>query len=285
MTAVAGSARERGRASQAPSPSGIADALTGSDPWAWLASFGVAAVLHLGAWTVAQRLPVTRDTPAPVSEIELVAPPAPPDPPPAPPPADTVDTAKAAPPAPVARAAAAPRLTPPPAAPPPAARAGNVLTARDGTAGDAIDFVTDPNGQAYGSGVVARGGTADHGAPRAAPTPTPTPEKPAAPAAPRADAVAPPESLSRPARLSEPNPCAGYYPSAADADSGQVTVSLVVRPSGDLASLAVVSESPAGEGFGAAARACLAKKRLAPALDHGGQAVTAALTVRVRFSR
>jgi outer membrane biosynthesis protein TonB len=148
-----------------------------------------------------------------------------------------------------------------------------------------VDFVTDPDGKSFGSGVVARGGTLDRGTVATNVAPSRPPAVVRGPARPGADAVTAPENLSRAARLDEPNPCAGFYPRSASADSGQVTLSLVVRPGGRLASAAVVSETPPGEGFGAAARACLADKTFAPALDRAGNAVTAALSLRVRFTR
>jgi protein TonB len=149
---------------------------------------------------------------------------------------------------------------------------------------DLVDFVTDPNGTSYGSGVVARGGTADHGEKGATVKGVGTAPAPVA-VAPPSDGLVPAANLSRRATLNEPNACAGYYPSEADADSGAVTLTLVVRADGAVTSSAVLSESPAGQGFGKAARACLQNKRFEPSLDRAGNVVAAATTLKVRFVR
>ncbi len=238
----------------------------------WIA-IGFAAVLHAGLFTAVAQLPVVREAPPKITEVELAPPP--PEPPPPPKPEEPEKVAEP----PVKERAAAP---------PPVARAGNVLTARSDTpaAADAVDFVTDPEGKSFGSGIVARGGTLDHGS---VPTPLaprgPTTVRGASGAAGGGDGVTTPENLSRAARLDEANPCAGFYPRTASADVGQVTLAVVVRATGELASSVVVSETPAGEGFGAAARACLARKTFAPAADKQGRAVTAALALRVKFTR
>ncbi|HSO30957.1 MAG TPA: TonB family protein, partial [Labilithrix sp.] len=149
---------------------------------------------------------------------------------------------------------------------------------------DLVDFVTDPAGTTYGSGVVARGGTADHGergatAAGAGSVPVPV----AAP--PRTGGLVADADLGRRAALHEANACAGFYPSEADSDAGAVTLTLVVRADGAVSSASVVSETPAGQGFGKAARACLQKKQFEPALDRAGIPVTAATTIKLRFSR
>jgi hypothetical protein len=46
-----------------------------------------------------------------------------------------------------------------------------------------------------------------------------------------------------------------------------------------------VSESPKGQGFGPAARTCLASKRFTSALTHDGRATRTSTKVNVRFSR
>jgi protein TonB len=213
--------------------------------------------------------------PLQVTEIELPPPPAP---------------EKVTPPPPEeVKAPSEPQPTRPSSAPPPqAARAGALLTAKESAAPSKdeplVDFVTDPSGTSYGSGVVAHGGTADH-AERGA-TVKGTGAAPAAPnAAPVGDGLTPAADLSRRATLSEANACAGFYPSEASADSGTVALTLVVRADGSVTSAAVVSESPAGQGFGLAARSCLQRKRFEPSLDRAGKAVAAATTIRVRFVR
>jgi hypothetical protein len=119
------------------------------------------------------------------------------------------------------------------------ARAGNIVTARSDAPKDdeRIDFVTDPSGVSFGSGVVARGGTADR-AVAAAKTVAPQ-------AAPRDEgAVTPAADLGRAARLDESDPCKGRYPASARVDDGFATIALVVRSSGKVASAAIVSETP-----------------------------------------
>jgi TonB family protein len=162
------------------------------------------------------------------------------------------------------------------------------LTAKNDTPSakneELVDFVTDPNGTSYGSGVVARGGTADDGEKGATVKGVGSAAARAAAAPPGGGLVAAAD-LSRRATLNEPNACAGFYPSEADADSGAVTLTLVVRADGVVASSAVLSESPAGQGFGKAARSCLQNKRFEPSLDRAGNAVAAATTLKVRFVR
>jgi len=238
----------------------------------WIA-VGFAAVLHAGLFTAVAQLPVVALAPPKVTEVELAPPP--PEPPTPP---------KAEQPEKVEEAPAKERAS----APPPVARAGNVLTARSDTPApaDAVDFVTDPEGKSFGSGIVARGGTLDRAAIPAPLAPRgPTTVRGASGGTGGGDGVTAPENLSRAARLDEANPCAGYYPRTASADVGQVTLALVVRATGELGSSVVVSETPAGEGFGAAARACLARKTFSPASDKQGRAVTAALALRVKFTR
>ncbi len=147
-----------------------------------------------------------------------------------------------------------------------------------------MDFVTDPAGTTYGSGVVARGGTAEHGEHGAtaasvgsAPVRTAT--------APPTDGLVAAANLSRRATLNERDACAGFYPSEANVDSGAVTLTVVVRADGAVSSSSVLSESPVGQGFGKAARACLQKKRFEPSLDRAGTAVAAATTFKLRFLR
>jgi protein TonB len=239
-------------------------------------SLVAAALVHFALGGLAARLPArTAEAPPRVSEIELAPPPAPPPPPP---------PEEKAPEPPPEKAPDAPARS----IEPQVARAGNVVTAKadaPSVSEEAVDFVTDPEGKSFGSGVVARGGTLDR-----ASTPVPVTPRAGAPvvrggSGPAAPGITAPENLSRAARLEEANPCAGFYPDGAMADAGQVTLALVVGPSGQVRSLSVVDETPAREGFGAAARACLGKKTLSPAVDKEGRPTTAALTVRVRFTR
>lgn len=175
-----------------------------------------------------------------------------------------------------------------PHAAPQAARAGALMTAKESAPSakqdELVDFVTDPSGTSYGSGVVARGGTADHGALGATARGVGSAVTTQAEKA-RADGIVAAANLSRRATLTALNPCAGFYPSEATSDAGAVTLTLVVRADGAVASAVVVSETPSGEGFGKAARTCLERKRFEPSLDLAGVAVTAATTIKIRFVR
>ena len=62
-------------------------------------------------------------------------------------------------------------------------------------------------------------------------------------------------------------------------------VEMVIGKNGSVGNASVVSESPAGQGFGAAARRCMLSQTFVPALDHGGNAAATALNVNVRFTR
>lgn len=247
----------------------------------------VAGILHLGFAWVTLTLPAGRSDALPrVTEVELAAPPEEPPPPPPPP---SPEIPEGAPAAAVGTPSPAP-ATPAPA--PAAARAGNVVVARDdaplvSSSPDVVDFVTDPDGKSFGSGYVTRGGTADRAA-----SPGVTAPSAVTGAAPRHGdarggelAVASPESLGRAARLDEVDPCRGRYPPDARADEGVATVALVVRADGTIASATVVAETPTGDGFGAAARSCLVAKTFDAARDKSGAAVAARATIRVRFTR
>lgn len=229
----------------------------------------LAVLLHI---FVAQSFPTTAQTPSDkpvVTEVEL--PPAP-DPPPT------------APPQEASAVAPSPATKPAVAAPPPAARAGALLTAKTAApAGneELVEFVTDPNGTSYGSGVVARGGTAERGEVGAALTHAQMPARTAS----AGDGLTPNANLSRRATLDEPNACAGSYPTDANVDSGSVTLTVVVRGDGVVTTASVLSETPANQGFGHAARTCIVRKRFTPALDRAGNAVATSTTLKVGFVR
>jgi protein TonB len=209
-----------------------------------------------------------------------------------------------APPAPTA--APTPELAAPKpnGAPPPAARAGNVLTAKDEAANDAkdakeepVEFVTDPDGASYGSGVVARGGTADVGLAGAsangasggtggAAAKAEGGGSAAAPGStPAAETITPAANLSQLPKLTEADACKGFFPSEAADDAAIVTLVVVVKTSGAVSSASIVAESPKGEGFGNAARACLLSKRFTPGLDKSGAATLSSATLNVHFTR
>ena len=101
------------------------------------------------------------------------------------------------------------------------------------------------------------------------------------------DRHAPPASpnLSRAPSLDEPDACRGFFPAEAGFDSAKVDLVVVVQAGGRVTSATIVRESPAGEGFGAAARACLLSKRFTPGANRAGRAVTASAAVRVHFTR
>lgn len=186
--------------------------------------------------------------------------------------------------------AASERTAVPPASPPPAARAANLVTAKEDVPSaqapeEPVDFTTDPNGTSFGGGVVARGGTADFGVKGAL-------AGPARPAVTQAKATAgtggelvPLANLSRKPALGESDPCRGFFPSSAQDDAASAGVFVVLSKTGKVTSARVVTESPAGQGFGAAARACMLSKSFVPALDRSGNPAATSLRVNVRFRR
>ena len=239
-------------------------------------------ILALGAHAAAALLFARPDAAATVErmpppvEMEFLAPPEPPPPPPA---LTEPEEAKAAP----TRVAAA--------APPAAARAGALHLAKADAAPaqqqeEAVDFTNDPHGASYGGGVVAVGGTAAFGAAgaRVAPVGGKTPFAPAS-ARPVGDALTPVSDLSRKPRLPGGDPCHGFFPSAAQDDVGDVAVMVTIAKSGRVSQTQLVSESPRGQGFGAAARTCLASQAFVPALDRDGNPAATAIRVNLRFSR
>lgn len=239
-------------------------------------------ILALGSHAAAALFFANRPTPAafertpPVVDVEFVAAP---EPPPPPPEAAQPEQAKAAP----IRAATA--------AAPAAARAGNLHLANPETAPapqqeEAVDFTTDPHGASYGGGVVAVGGTAalaGVGA-RVVPVGGNAPQAPVT-ARPVGDALTPVSDLSRKPQLPGGDPCHGFFPRAALDDVGNVAVLVTIAKSGRVSQTQLVSESPSGQGFGAAARTCLASQTFVPALDRAGNAAATAIRVNLRFSR
>jgi hypothetical protein len=237
-----------------------------------IASHAAAAVLfasHQGA-TVIER------TPPPV-DVEFVTPPEPPPPPPVP---------EEAPPE-------APKTAPPntPAsAPPAAARAGALHTAAPDAAPaqqteEAVDFTTDPNGKSYGGGVVAVGGSAAFGAAGARVSPVAGNASSAPATARPGDGLTAASNLSRKPRLPGSDPCRGFFPGAAQDDVGDVAVMVTIAKSGRVSNTQLLSENPRGQGFGGAARTCLASQSFVPALDREGNAAATAIRVNLRFSR
>lgn len=175
-----------------------------------------------------------------------------------------------------------------PQAQPAAAKVGNLLTAPDDPKADKSDepysFLTDPNGNEYGSGAAKIGGTADKAPPGATTVgkpggtgsvnipPPPPPPKPSV-------------DMSRKAALTVNDPCKGFFPGDADDDVAYVTVMVSIKPGGEVGTVAVLSENPKGQGFGKAARTCLTAARFQPALDKDGKPVAATQQFNIKFTR
>jgi len=239
----------------------------------WSVCLAAAGCLHLVLATLFGDAPPPKLS-IPVTEVELEPPPAPPPPPP-PPPASEPEPPPAAAAPPPAKQRAKRALDPP--AP---ARAGALLTAQetpDVKDDEPVRFVSDPNGRGYGTGIVARGGTAEHGEGT-----TLRPEPP--PRAASGFRITPADQLRRQPLLLGDG-CRGFFPNHARPDQGLVSVIATVQSSGALAKLDVESESPSGEGFAQAARACLAKRKFVPALDEHGEPTGARTRINLRFTR
>lgn len=243
-------------------------------PWVALAVFA-----HGAAFAASDRPAPAVAWSGPPLEVEL-APPAEPEPPTPPPEPEHDETPNPAP-APIQpMKAPAPRPAAPTVAA--AAKVGDLLTSGEtADSADPVAFLSDPNGGSYGSGVVARGGQADHGTGPVVTAAAPSP----APVRPSADAVTPLADLSRVPALEEPDACRGFFPIEAAVDSAKVDLVVIVSASGRVKSVNIARESPAGEGFGAAARACLMSKQFTAALNKAGNAVTASASVRLHFTR
>jgi protein TonB len=238
-------------------------------------------VLALGSHAAAALLFVNRHEAAalertlPAVDVEFVAPPEP-----APPPPETA--------APEEPKAAPTHVTA--AAAPAAARAGALHLAKTDAAPaqaeEAVDFTTDPHGASYGGGVVAVGGSATVGVAGARVVPA-AGNAPLAPvsARPVGELLTPVSDLSRKPRLPGGDPCHGFFPRAAQDDVGDVALMVTIAKSGRVSQAQLVSESPSGQGFGAAARTCLASQAFVPALDRAGNAAATAIRVNLRFSR
>lgn len=240
---------------------------------AWGAA--VSGHLVLAGLALGERHPVP-PTPAPL-EVEL-APPEPPPPPPAPP--------EPSPPrAPEAQAAA--RAL---ASPPPPAHVGALVTAKadpvpSPARDEPVDFTNDPGALGFGSGVVAIGGRAEVGVKQAASAALPGPSSSRLVHAPAGDALTPVGDLSRKPSLGESDPCRGYFPSAASDDVATAAVMVTIGKSGSVSSVQLLSESPLKQGFGTAARACMASKHFSPGLTRDGQPTATAIRVNIRFTR
>jgi len=163
-----------------------------------------------------------------------------------------------------------------------AAKVGALLTSGETSdSADPVSFLSDPNGGAYGSGVVAHGGQAAHGLGSATIPPPPAPSKVDG----NGDGLTSAANLSRPPSLDEPDACRGFFPAEAAVDVAKVDLMVVVQAEGKVTRVTIARETPQGEGFGQAARACLLSKRFTPGADRSGRAVAASTAVRVHFTR
>jgi outer membrane biosynthesis protein TonB len=229
----------------------------------------VALLGHGALLVVALELPPPVPSLVDVTEVELMPPAAAASEPPQP-----VESPKPALAEPATPKALAPRPRSTQRATPPAS-AASLRTVEESvqTGSEPVRFVTDPNGEAFGFGTVARGGTA--------PSAQGAVARDALPSGPSSRAV----SLSRPPRLAESDPCRGFFPDRARVDRGDVTLKVRVERDGSVRSIAVLTEAPLGHGFGFAARDCLHSKRFLPALDRAGLEVAVVSPITVRFTR
>lgn len=236
----------------------------------------LAVLAHAGlGWGAMQaEAPIARPV-ASITEVELLPPPREVEAPAPEPEPEEARTPEAPAPTPPPRA---PRARPAPAQGR-AAAAGKLLTADEAapTASEPVRFVTDPNGGAYGMGVVAVGGSARRGD---GPAVTPAPVQPRAETKP-----APAVKLSRAPQLVGGDPCRGFFPQGTQVDRGEADVRVSVSAEGRVTKISVAREEPAGQGFGGAARRCLGTAQFAPALDERGLPVPWTMPVTVKFSR
>ena len=239
----------------------------------WAAAIG--AHLLLAGFALGERRPAPLP-PAPL-EVDLA--------PPAPPPPVALPSLKpeerAPEPAPAAKAMAAP---------PAPARVGALVTAKaDPTPSPAhdepVDFTNDPGALGFGSGVVAIGGKADVGVKQAALSPGPGAGTSGAVKGPVGDALTPVSDLSRKPSLGESDPCSGYFPATASDDVASASVMVTIGKSGAVSGVQLLAETPPKQGFGAAARTCMSRKRFTPGLTHDGKPAATAIRVNIRFTR
>jgi hypothetical protein len=128
---------------------------------------------------------------------------------------------------------------------------------------------------------VARGGTSARGVDGARPA-----ERPPAVVRSVGRAGLTPESdLRRRPALDGGDACRGYFPPLATSDVAVVSLAVVVQADGRASQVTVLDERPAGEQFGAAAKACLLAQRFSPGIDASGAPVAASTAVRLRFLR
>jgi hypothetical protein len=88
-----------------------------------------------------------------------------------------------------------------------------------------------------------------------------------------------------PGLLAFDSPCAGYFPAHANADHGEVQLSVDVDARGQARASTVLIEQPLHQGFGSAARACARQLHFAPAITDSGAAVPGHAKLKLRFDR
>ncbi len=177
-----------------------------------------------------------------------------------------------------------------PAAPPSPAHVGALVTAKSDpmpspSHDEPVDFTNDPGALGFGSGVVAIGGRAEVGVKQAAPSTAPGVGTSGAVKGPVGDSLTPASDLSRKPSLGESDPCRGYFPSGASDDVASASVMVTIGKNGSVSSVQLLSESPAKQGFGAAARTCMSRKRFSPGLTRDGKPAATAIRVNIRFTR
>jgi len=211
-------------------------------------------------------------------EVEL-APPSPPAPLPAllPPPPE----------AHLAERPVAPKVA---AAAPEPAHVGALVTAKADPAAspkadEPVDFTNDPGALGFGSGIVAIGGKAEVGVARAQASPAAAHATGGLAPKLAGDGLTPVGDLSRKPGLGERDPCRGYFPSSASDDVASAAVMVTIGKSGAVSDVSLLSESPARQGFGAAATTCMKSKHFSPGLDRDGNAAATRIRVNVHFER
>jgi hypothetical protein len=239
----------------------------------WAAAIG--AHLLLAGLALGERRPVP-PAPAPL-EVDL----APPAPPPVASPVPKPEERAPEPAAAAVKAMAAPRAP---------AHVGALVTAKADPApspvhDEPVDFTNDPGALGFGSGVVAIGGKADVGVKHAVVSSTPGTGASGAVKGPVGDALTPVADLSRKPSLGESDPCRGYFPTGAFDDVANASVMVTIGKSGAVSSVQLLAESPPRQGFGAAARTCMSRKRFSPGLTHDGKPAATAIRVNIRFAR
>ena len=85
--------------------------------------------------------------------------------------------------------------------------------------------------------------------------------------------------------LATRDPCAGYFPGAAAAKRGQVQLAIDVDAEGHARAREILLESPRGQGFEGAAKACALQLHFAPALDAYGHPVSGRARIALRFEK